>query len=146
LDRHCVVDLLRRLASSSVAVGAGGEDRSAQLERLTNACDSELEKKFLVLLDQYGYRLPDDAQKTVEGYYVRPDFTYHTGGMDVAVFIDGPVHDTAHQHEKDEQARMKLEDEAGWLVLRFHYKDVDTGWLNSIAEHSGVFGEAKANA
>ena len=43
--------------------------------------------------------------------------------MDVAIFIDGPVHDSAHQQEKDEQARMKLEDEAGWMVLRFHHDD-----------------------
>ena len=66
----------------------------------------------------------------VDGYYVRPDFAYHTGGMDVAVFIDGPVHDTDHQQEKDEQARMKLEDEAGWMVLRFHHDDADDGWLH----------------
>jgi len=145
LDRHRVVDLLRRLAASSVAVGAGSEDRVAQLERLTKACDSELEKRFLALLEQHGYRLPDDAQKAVDGYYVRPDFTYHTDGMDVAIFIDGPVHDTAHQHEKDEQARMKLEDEAGWLVLRFHH-NAETNWVTTIAEHSGVFGEAKAHA
>ena len=38
-----------------------------------------------------------------------------------------PIHDTAHQQEKDEQARMKLEDEAGWMVLRFHYNDADDG-------------------
>lgn len=145
LDRHCVTDLLRQLLGSSVAVGAGGEHRASQLERLTKACDSELEKKFLDLLDQHGYRLPDDSQKIVDGYYVRPDFAYHADGMDVAVFIDGPIHDSAHQHEKDEQARMKLEDEAGWLVLRFHYNDAEGGWLKTIAEHGGIFGEAKAN-
>lgn len=146
LDRHNVVDLLRRLAASSVAVGAGGEERAAQLERLTKACDSELEKQFLAMLEQHGFRLPDDAQKIVDGYYVRPDFAYHTDGMDVAIFVDGPVHNTAHQQEKDEQARTKLEDEAGWLVLRFHHDDAETNWLNTIAEHSGVFGKAKAHA
>ncbi|CQD08042.1 DEAD/DEAH box helicase [Mycolicibacterium conceptionense] len=146
LDRHCVVDLLRRLTVSSVAVGAGGEDRTAQLERLTSACDSELEKKFLGVLDEHGYRLPDDAQQIVEDFYVRPDFAYHTDGMDVAIFIDGPHHDAAHQQEKDEQARMKLEDEAGWLVLRFDYKDADQGWLRTIGEHTGIFGDAKAGA
>lgn len=146
LDRHCVVDLLRRLTSSTVAVGAGGEDRAAQLERLTNACDSSLEKKFLELLDHHGFRLPDDAQRIVDGYYVRPDFAYHTDGMDVAVFIDGPVHDSPHQNEKDEHARMKLEDEAGWLVLRFDYRDAETGWLTTIADHSGVFGESKTDS
>lgn len=146
LDRHTVVDLLRRLTASSVAVGAGGEDRAAHLERLTAACDSELEKKFLTLLQQHGLRLPDDAQKIVDGYYVRPDFAYHTDGMDIAIFIDGPVHDTAHQQEKDEQARMKLEDEAGWLVLRFHHDDAEANWLNTFTEHSSIFGEAKANS
>ncbi|ORV66621.1 DEAD/DEAH box helicase [Mycobacterium gastri] len=146
LDRHNVVDLLGRLAASSVAVGAGGEERAAQLERLTKACDSELEKEFLAMLEQHGFRLPDDAQKLVDGYYVRPDFAYHTDGMDVAIFVDGPVHNTAHQQEKDEQARTKLEDEAGWLVLRFHYDEAETNWLKTIAEHSGVFGKAKAHA
>lgn len=143
LDRHSVVDLLRRMLAATVAVGAGGEDRASQLDRLTKACDSELEKKFLTLLDQHGYRLPDTAQQIVDGYYVRPDFAYHSDGMDIAVFIDGPVHDSAHQQEKDEAARMKLEDEAGWLVLRFHHND---DWLSTISEHSGIFGDAKANA
>lgn len=129
-----------------MAVGAGGEDRAAQLERLTKACDSELEKQFLALLDQHGYRLPDDAQKIVDGYYVRPDFAYHTDGMDVAIFIDGPVHDSGHQQEKDEHARVKLEDEAGWLVLRFHHGDADTNWIDTIAAHAGIFGDAKDNA
>ncbi|MGH3563036.1 MAG: Zn-binding domain-containing protein, partial [Mycobacterium sp.] len=146
LDRHCVTDLLQQLARATISVGAGGEERSEHLERLKNACDSELEKKFLTLLDQHGYRLPDDAQKIVDGYYVRPDFAYHTGGMAVAVFIDGPVHDSAHQHEKDEQARMKLVDEAGWLVLRFGYQDADTGWLKTFDENSNIFGSRKAGA
>lgn len=146
LDRHCVTELLQKLGGATVAVGAGGEERTEQLERLTSACDSELERHFLALLDQHGYRLPDDAQKIVDGYYVRPDFAYHTDGMDVAVFIDGPIHDSAHQHEKDEQARMKLEDEAGWLVLRFHHDGADDDWLKTLTEYSGIFGEPKAHA
>ncbi|MGV0721040.1 DEAD/DEAH box helicase [Mycolicibacterium elephantis] len=141
LDRHCVKELLQQMSAAIVAVGAGGEERTEQLQRLLNACDSELEKKFLTLLDQYGHRLPDEAQKIVEGYYVRPDFTYHSDGMDVAIFIDGPVHDTVHQSEKDKQARMKLEDEAGWLVLRFHHADAMNGWLKTIAENPGIFGK-----
>ncbi|MCK5753642.1 MAG: DUF559 domain-containing protein, partial [Mycobacterium sp.] len=122
------------------------EDRAVHLERLTKACDSELEKKLLTLLDKHGYRLPDDAQQIVAGFYVRPDFAYHTDGMDVAIFVDGPHHESPHQQEKDEQARMKLEDEAGWLVLRFDHKDAEDGWLQTIADHGGIFGEAKANA
>ena len=145
LDRHNVTDLLRQLMRATVAVGAGGEERSEQLGRLTQQSNS-LEQRFLALLEEHGYRLPDDAQKLVEGYYVRPDFAYHTGGMDVAVFLDGPVHDTDHQHEKDEQARMKLEDEAGWMVLRFHHSDADDGWLQTFATNNDVFGPGRFDA
>lgn len=146
LDRHCVTELLERLARAVVAVGAGGEERAEQLERLKNACDSDLERHFLDLLEQQGYRLPDDAQQIVDGYYVRPDFAYHTGGMDVAVFIDGPVHDSEYQQQKDEHARTKLEDEAGWLVLRFKHADADDGWLQAFAEQIDVFGPGKLHA
>ena len=63
--------------------------------------------------------------------------------MNVAVFIDGPVHDDEHQKGKDEQARAKLEDELGWLVLRFDYNDAEQGWLDTITAHPDVFGTGK---
>ena len=34
--------------------------------------------------------------------------------MDVAIFLDGPIHDGDYQQQKDEDAQPKLEDEAGW--------------------------------
>ena len=145
LDRHSVTGLLQRLTRATVAVGAGGEERSEQLARLTQHSNS-LERRFLDLLEKHGYRLPDEAQRLVDGYYVRPDFAYHTGGMDVAVFIDGPVHDSGHQQDKDEQARMKLADEAGWLVLRFHHGDADDGWLRFFAANADVFGPGRSGA
>ena len=74
---------------------------------------------------------------------MRPDFAYHGGDMNVAVFIDGPVHDDEHQKGKDEQARAKLEDELGWLVLRFDYNDAEQGWLDTITAHPDVFGTGK---
>ncbi|CAG7637144.1 DEAD/DEAH box helicase [Rhodococcus opacus] len=145
LDRHCVTDLLRRFMRAGVAVGAGGEERAEQLDRL-EAQSNSLEKRFLTLLEEHGYRLPDEAQQLVDGYYVRPDFAYHTAGMDVAVFIDGPIHDSQHQHQKDEQSRMKLQDEAGWMVLRFHHLGADDGWLETIAAHPDVFGPGRCGA
>ena len=145
LDRHNATELLQRLMRATVAVGAGGEEPDDQFEQLGKVSNS-LEQRFLHLLQTHGYRPPDGSQQLVEGYYVRPDFAYHTEGMDVAVFLDGPIHDSAHQHEKDEQARMKLEDEAGWLVLRFHHNDADDAWLKTIAENTDVFGPGRAGA
>ena len=41
---------------------------------------------------------------------------------------------------------MKLEDEAGWLVLRFHHTDADDGWLAAIAANTDVFGPGRYGA
>ena len=62
LDRHKVTGRLRDLMRASVAVGAGGEERSEQLARL-NGQSNGLEQRFLELLEKHGYRLPDDAQQ-----------------------------------------------------------------------------------
>ena len=62
-------------------------------------------------------------QETVEGYYVRPDFAYHTPAATSRSSSTDPSTTPQHQADKDERARAKLEDEAGWLVLRFHHED-----------------------
>ncbi|TVT55315.1 DEAD/DEAH box helicase [Amycolatopsis rhizosphaerae] len=152
LDRHCVIGLLQQLSESTLQVGGAGEDRSELLARLTRS-SNELEQRFLRLLDEHGYRLPDEAQQTVEGFYVRPDFTYHTDGVDVAIFIDGPVHDHDHQTDKDRAAQARLEDEAGWLVLRFHHEDGRSPqcgdqprWRDIVQSHPSVFGMGRAGS
>jgi len=144
LDRHCVVELLQQLAHATLEVGAGGEERAVVLSRLEKQSNG-LEKEFLHFLDAHGYRLPDTAQQLVEGYYVRPDFAFNGTGGDIAVFIDGPVHDSPHQAQKDERARAKLQDELGWLVLRFSYADKDTGWGRIVAQNPGVFGAGRGH-
>jgi len=142
LDRHGVIGLLTALSASTLEVGSGAEDRADQLARLTGASNG-LERKFLRFLDEQGYRLPNEAQQTVEGYYVRPDFTYRTNGMDVAIFVDGPVHDHEHQAARDAAARARLEDEAGWLVLRFAYDD--PAWTDLVSRNPSVFGAGRAS-
>jgi len=151
LDRHCVIGLLQTMTRSTREVaGTAGEDRSELLARLEKASNA-LETQFLRFLDDRGHRLPDAAQETVQGYYVRPDFTYHTPGGDIAIFIDGPVHDSGHQADKDERARAKLEDEAGWMVLRFHHEDGRSpacgqhpNWEAIVAQNPNIFGPGKA--
>jgi hypothetical protein len=150
LDRHIVVSLLTELTSATLIVDrdtapARGE-HLAQLEKQSNG----LETQFLQFLADRGYHLPDKAQEIVEDYYVRPDFTFHSPRGDVAIFIDGPVHDSSHQEEKDREAQAKLEDEAGWLVLRFHHEDARTSacgdpptWAQLANQNSTVFGPGK---
>lgn len=145
LDRHTVVDLLQRLMRAHTETPPDEPPADDQFQTLASASNS-LESRFLELLKAHGYRLPDEAQQIVDGYYVRPDFAYHSDSMHVAVFIDGPVHDDDHQKGKDEQARAKLEDELGWLVMRFDYSDAEQDWLDTIAAHPDVFGTGKQGA
>ena len=109
LDRHSVIGLLQTMTQATLEVAAAtGEDRAELLARLEKESNG-LERQFLRFLSEHGYRLPDTAQETVDGYYVRPDFAYHSSGGDVAIFIDGPVHDSdasgGKGHERPGQAR-----------------------------------------
>jgi very-short-patch-repair endonuclease len=145
-----VISLLRELALATLQVGGdGGEDRATQLARLEKD-SNELEKTFLQFLHEHGYQLPQVAQQIVEDFYVRPDFVFHTPGGDVAIFIDGPIHDSDHQASRDKAAQARLEDEGGWLVLRFHHEDNRTAacgdqpsWREVVANHPAVFGPGK---
>ena len=56
------------------------------------------------------------------------------------------MHDDDYQKGKDAQAGAKLEDELGWLVLRFDYSDAEHGWLETIAAHPDIFGTGKTGA
>ncbi len=146
LDRHQAKDLLLALRDAELVIGgSGGEDRASQVERLS-AHSNGLEKHLLRFLDEGGYRLPDQAQETANGLYVRPDFAYRRADVDAAVFVDGPHHDSEQQKERDEAARKKLLCD-GWLVLRFHHEDSRTDacgspppWQQVVDANPTVFG------
>lgn len=150
LDRHCVIGLLQELSTASVKLGGvRGEDRAELLARLEKGC-TWLEQRFLHYLNEGGYRLPDESQELIDGFYVRPDFAYRTSARDVAIFVDGPVHDYNHQTEKDRAAQSRLEDEAGWLVLRFHHEDdrspacgEQPSWRELVTANPSVFGPGR---
>jgi len=104
-------------------------------------------------LHEHGYRLPDATQQIVEDFYVRPDFAFYTLSGDVAIFVDGPIHDSDHQASRDKAAQTRLEDEAGWLVLRFHHEDNRTAacgdqpsWRDTVANNPAVFGPGKTGS
>ncbi|KWW97648.1 DEAD/DEAH box helicase [Carbonactinospora thermoautotrophica] len=139
IDRHRAVEWLRRLAGATVRGTAAGADQQTLLAELSAACDSELERKFLALLAERGHRLPDAAQQLVDDLMVRPDFVYRLPEALVAVFVDGPHHDAAHQWQRDLAAEDRLVD-AGWLVVRFRYDD---DWSEILRRYPNVFGPGR---
>jgi superfamily II DNA/RNA helicase len=139
IDRHTIVPLLRQLMTAVVTSGAGGRDRPAQQAWLDALSDSGLERRFINWLSEHGYRLPDDAQRSVSLADARPDFIYDMPGNPVAVFVDGPHHDDAHQHERDGRASERLEN-LGWTVVRVHHAE---DWAAVISRNRWIFGPGR---
>ncbi|GAA0950926.1 protein kinase domain-containing protein [Nonomuraea longicatena] len=141
IDRHAVRELLLRFAGARAESTGRGESRSEQLERLTARAESGLEGEFVTWLKERGLRLPDAAQLFVADALARPDYVYRLPGANVAVFVDGPVHDHAVIAERDAEAEERLFCK-GWDVVRFRY---DADWATVAAEHERYFGTTRGN-
>jgi G:T-mismatch repair DNA endonuclease (very short patch repair protein) len=136
IDRHSLKDLLRRLASADARTTGRGESRTEQLSRLVSQADSALEGRFVSWLKERGLRLPDEAQTYLAEARARPDYVYRLPGVNVAIFIDGPVHQHAVVAERDREAEERLLD-LGWDVVRFSH---DADWSTIAGRFPRYFG------
>ncbi|MEV5407537.1 protein kinase [Thermopolyspora sp. NPDC052614] len=136
IDRHAIRDLLLRFANAEAVTTGQGETRTEQLARLTAQSDTALEAKFITWLKERGLRLPDEAQTLVPEAHARPDYVYRLPGVNVAVFVDGPVHDLPDVAERDRDAEDRLID-LGWDVVRFPH---DGDWAAIVREFERYFG------
>ncbi|MCK4235680.1 MAG: DUF1998 domain-containing protein [Candidatus Krumholzibacteria bacterium] len=135
LDRKLLPDLLRLWTQAKVKTSPAPLSRDEQVARLIRLCQSELEQRWVRLIDAMGLRLPSDAQVLIQECGVRPDFLYRREG--VAIFIDGPPHDSDEMRNKDAADREKLVN-AGFLVIRFHHADK---WELLFHRYPSVFGQ-----
>ena len=94
IDRFLIRDALEKLRLCTIELQANPSYRSYDdhYQSIRAAIDpsSSTELKFLEHLYQNGLRLPDAAQKRVDGLYVQPDFYYEPR---IWVFCDGTPHD-----------------------------------------------------
>src|ERR1019366_8848304 len=97
LDRHGVLPLLILLAGSTTTAGGPATTPAAEHAKLVAEAGSELEAKWLGVIDEGGYRRPDAAQVLIADASARPDFVYRLKDGQVAVFVDGPHHDGDNQ-------------------------------------------------
>jgi hypothetical protein len=95
---------------------------------------SELERRWLKLLNDRNHRLPSEAGKLFEAAHTRPDFFYKD--QKAAVYIDGPPHDHADRQARDAQQQRAMED-LGYIVLRFRH---DEEWEALLKKYPSVFG------
>jgi hypothetical protein len=102
IDRFLIRDALDKLALCSIEIqtNPGFRDYEAQYQSMLHNLDpnSSTELKFIQYLYENGLRLPDAAQKSVEGVYCKPDFYYEPR---IWIFCDGSPHDKAAVKEHD---------------------------------------------
>ena len=105
-----------------------------QYQKLLRKIDpnSSTEREFLDYLYQNNLRLPDSAQRTVDGIYVRPDFFYEP---DVWVFCDGTPHD-APETQADDRTKRQAIMNRGDQVFVYYYRD-DLG--QKVASRQDIF-------
>ena len=137
IDRHAIRDLLLELSRSTTKAGAGGRSRGEQRDILQSP------RRFWAraATSSCGWTSTDCGCRTARrSPSVRPrrgltsSSTSPTGP--VAVFVDGPVHDTDHQAERDAAAEDRLAD-AGWMVVRVRH---DEDWDAVVSRYPSVFG------
>jgi len=123
IDRHLIQDALEKLRICAIEIqtNAGFGSYDEQYQTLLRQIDpnSSTERTFIDFLYAHGLRLPDAAQKRVDGIYVQPDFFYepHTW-----VFCDGTPHDNPAVQESDEQKRQAIW-AMGHEVWVYYYRD-----------------------
>jgi hypothetical protein len=136
VNRFAIREALDKLSSCQVEIQSSSlyESYDAQYESLLRAIDpnSALERRFLEYLHANALRLPDAAQKTVEGIYCRPDFYYEPRFW---VFVDGSPHDTESVRERDTAQRQAILDR-GDEFWAWHYSE---SLAARIAERPDIF-------
>ena len=105
---------------------------------LRKRCDSQLEKRWLDMVDNMMLRPPSDAQYLIPGYFTQPDFFYRE--HNAAIYIDGPPHDQPNAVREDDGTTRALM-EMGYIVIRFHHR---ADWLGVFRRHPDIFGTPRA--
>ena len=123
IDRHLIRDALEKLRLCTIEIQANQSFSSYDdhYQTLLRGIDpnSSTERRFIDYLYENGLRLPDAAQKRVDGLYVQPDFYYEPR---IWVFCDGTPHDDPAIREDDSEKRQAII-ARGDEVWVYHYRD-----------------------
>lgn len=136
IDRHLIQNALEKLRICNIEIqtNTGFNNYEEQYQSMLRCLDpnSSTERKFIEYLYQNGLRLPDSAQKRVEGVYVQPDFYYEPR---IWVFCDGTPHDDPAVQAEDEAKRQAIIAK-GDEVWVYYYRD---NLAEKVAARSDIF-------
>jgi len=140
IDRFLIESALDKLKIATIEIQTdsafkGYED---QYQSLLKSLDpnSSTELKFIKYLYENGLRLPDAAQKKVDGLYVQPDFYYDPR---IWIFCDGTPHDDPAVQADDHMKRQSIIAQ-GDEVWVYYYKD---NLADKIADRPDIFKKVK---
>jgi hypothetical protein len=123
IDRFLIRDALEklRIAQIQLQTNTGFRDYEEHFRHMRRNLDpnSSTEVKFIEYLYANGLRLPDAAQKRVEGIYCQPDFYYEPRFW---VFCDGTPHDDPATRDNDREQRQAIISK-GDEVWVWHYSE-----------------------
>ncbi len=123
IDRFLIKDALQKLRIASIEIqgnkGFANYEEHYQNMRANLDPNSSTELKFIEYLYANGLRLPDSAQKRVEGIYCQPDFFYEPKTW---IFCDGSPHDEPEVRLRDHEQR-QLIFSLGHEPWVWHYKE-----------------------
>lgn len=133
-----LLDLLCRLTQARTHQGTQGRSPQEHDAQLARTAGSTLEQAWLDYVAEHGYRKPDRGQHNIAGANACADFFYDD--LNLAVFIDGPHHETDAQRAQDAAIDRKLE-ALGYLVVRFP-KEMGS-WAAIFNSNADLFGPGK---
>ena len=136
IDRFSIRDALDKLGLCSIEIqtNMGFRDYEEQHQAMLRNLDpnSSTERAFIKYLYDNGLRLPDAAQKRLDGIYCQPDFFYEPRFW---VFCDGSPHDTEEARRRDEEQR-QLIIAKGDEVWVWHYRE---NLASKVAQRADIF-------
>ncbi|MFG7159728.1 DEAD/DEAH box helicase [Burkholderia pseudomallei] len=133
-----LLNILCRLTQAGTSQGTQGRDPEQQDAELARTAGSTLEQSWLAYVAEQGYRKPDRGQHTIAAASCRADFFYDD--LQLAVFIDGPHHETDSQRRQDANTNQQL-DALGYLVVRFPKEA--KAWPDIFIKNVDLFGPGK---
>ncbi len=136
IDRFLIRDALDKLLMCEVEVqtNLGFRDYEEHYQAMLRNLDpnSSTERAFIKYLYDNGLRLPDAAQKRVEGVYCQPDFYYEPRFW---VECHGTPHDDPAVREADEEKRQAIIAKGDEVWVWYYKEDLAT----RIAQRPDIF-------
>ncbi len=133
-----LLELLTRLTRAHTAQGSQGRAPEQHDDELARTAGSSLETAWLRYVQDHEHRKPDRGQQRIEAAGVCADFFYDD--LNLAVFIDGPHHETEARQSSDADANRRLDD-LGYLVVRFPKET--SHWPEIFRRNADLFGPGK---